>query len=93
MSSSHRLMVLLRSEMRGSGLDQKDIAGLAGISEKHLSEIANGHAVPRLSLVDQLLTALGRELVLITREATRSASDPVASQAIDDDSGERLSHA
>lgn len=67
--SSQQLAALIRAEIHGSGLDQKTVAGLAGVSVKHISEIVNGHTVPSLDLVDRLLTALGQELVLITRVA------------------------
>lgn len=87
-----QLAALIRAEIRGSGLDQKTVARLAGVSEKHVSEIVNGHVVPSLDLVDRILAVVGRELVLLTRVATRPTSEPVASQAKGADSVERFSH-
>lgn len=91
--SRDRLAALIRAEIRASALSQVAAARLVGVSEKHLSEIVNGHTTPSLDMVDRILAALGRELVLLTGVATRPTPEPVASQAIDDDSGERSIHA
>lgn len=80
--SRERLTALIRTEVRGSHLTQRRVAGLAEISEKHLSEILNGHTLPSLDVADRILAVLGRELVLVSRVAMRPARRAVASQAI-----------
>jgi transcriptional regulator with XRE-family HTH domain len=90
--SRDRLAALIRGEVRATGLAQRNIAALAGITEKHLSEIINGHTVPSLDVVDRILAAVGRELVLVADWCPVAGvpagppAGPVASQAKDADS-------
>ena len=58
---------LLWAEVKSSGLRQVEIAAQAGITQKHLSQIMRGHLTGGLDVIDAILAACGRELVLSTR--------------------------
>jgi hypothetical protein len=58
---------LLFAEVKSSGMRQVEVASAAGITEKHLSQIMRGHITGGLDVIDAILAACGRELVLSTR--------------------------
>lgn len=70
--SSGHLASLIWSEIAASNLTQASVAAMVGITPKHLTQIVRGHAGASLDLVDRLLAALGRELVLSTRVRTEA---------------------
>jgi len=72
MSSRDALAALVWAEIAATGHSQADIAGMAGITQKHLSQIVNGHS-GSLHTIDRVLAVLGRELVLSTRVPTEAA--------------------
>lgn len=57
---------LLWLEIRASGMRQLEVAAEAGITEKHLSQILNLKCGASPDIVDRILAALGRRLVLAT---------------------------
>jgi plasmid maintenance system antidote protein VapI len=67
MGSSDALASLVWAEVAASGCRQAEVCRAVGISQKHLSEMVNGRAGMSLDLVDRVLAAVGRELVLSTR--------------------------
>jgi len=74
------MQALLWAEVRTSGLRQVEVAAGAGITEKHLSQILRGHITGSLDVIDAILAACGRELVISTRvqpirEATQDGAD------------------
>ncbi|MFN2320679.1 MAG: type II toxin-antitoxin system Y4mF family antitoxin [Dermatophilaceae bacterium] len=60
--------VARRKDLR---LRQRDLAELAGVSERFVRELEAGKPSVRLDAVDKVLAALGLELVLRVREAGR----------------------
>lgn len=66
MTSREALARLIRAEIDAGGWRQHEIAREAGITEKHLSQIVNLKAGASLDLVDRVLAACGRRLVLAT---------------------------
>lgn len=69
MSTRQALQDLLWREIRVSGMRQVEVAGEAGITEKHLSQILHGKVGANPDVVDRILSALGRRLVLGTAVA------------------------
>ncbi len=67
MGSREEMTALMWAEVQASGLRQVEIATNAGITEKHLSQIMRGHVTGSLDVLDAVLAACGRELVLATR--------------------------
>jgi plasmid maintenance system antidote protein VapI len=63
------------SEIAASGRTQQGVAEAVGITPKHLSGMVRGHNGMGLDLVDALLAALGRELVLSTRVRTEAPDE------------------
>lgn len=64
--SDGELRELLWSEIVATGLRQADVCAIVGISQKHLSTTLKGHNGMSLAVVDQVLAALNRKLVLTT---------------------------
>ncbi len=55
---------LVRREIDQADVSQKDIAATVGCSQKHLSEMLNGHAVMSEAWTNRILALLGRRLVV-----------------------------
>lgn len=55
---------LLRQRRLAHGVSQRDLALRAGTRQATISRIENGHEVPTVDRLDQLLTALGERLAL-----------------------------
>lgn len=66
MTSREALARLIRAEIDAGDWRQYEVATEAGITEKHLSQIVNLKAGVSLNLVDQILAACGRRLILAT---------------------------
>ena len=66
LSSRDGLAQLIWSEIAGSGQRQCDVARVVGITEKHLSRTVQGRAGMQLDMVDRVLAACRRRLVLST---------------------------
>jgi transcriptional regulator with XRE-family HTH domain len=60
------LAALVRAEIEASGRRQYEVAAAAGITVKHLSRFMCGHDGMSLDLVDAVLDACDRRLVLAT---------------------------
>lgn len=65
-STREALAELIWLEIRASGMRQQQVACEAGITEKHLSQILNLKCGASPDVVDRILGALGRRLVLAT---------------------------
>jgi transcriptional regulator with XRE-family HTH domain len=74
---------LLRQRRRAHGLSQRELALRAGTRQATISRIENGHEVPTVQRLDQLLTVLGERLELraVPLDAERPADDVHADQA------------
>lgn len=74
---------LLRERRRAHGLSQTELAIRAGTRQATISRIENGHEVPTVDRLDQLLTALGERLELrsVQLDAERPASELHADRA------------
>lgn len=74
---------LLRKRRRAHGLSQQALAIRAGTRQATISRIENGHEVPTVERLNQLLMALGERLELsaVPLDAERLASDVDADQA------------
>jgi hypothetical protein len=74
-STAEVLAALVRAEVEASGRRQYEIAATVGITPKHLSQFLVGHSGMSLDLVDKVLDACDRRLVLATvpAEATWKA--------------------
>jgi transcriptional regulator with XRE-family HTH domain len=57
---------LLRQRRRAHGLSQRELAIRAGTRQATVSRIENGHEVPTVQRLEQLLTVLGEQLVMGT---------------------------
>jgi len=68
---------LLRERRRAHGLSQHELAIRAGTRQATISRIENGHEVPTVKRLDQLLTVLGERLELraVPLDAERPARD------------------
>ena len=64
--SRDALARLIWAEIAGSGQQQQDVAATVGITQKHLSQTINGRCGMQLDMVDRVLAACGRRLVLAT---------------------------
>jgi hypothetical protein len=64
--SRDALARLIWAEIAGSGQQQQDVAVTVGITQKHLSQTINGRCGMQLDMVDRVLAACGRRLVLAT---------------------------
>lgn len=64
----------LRAQIRAArcsqGLSQLALGELVGLAQKHISEIENGHVVPRFDTLLDLLRALGLDMVVVPRSLT-----------------------
>lgn len=56
--------ILVRRRRRAHGLSQRELALRAGTRQATVSRIENGHEIPTVQRLDQLLTALGERLEL-----------------------------
>ncbi|MBS3939705.1 MAG: helix-turn-helix transcriptional regulator [Actinobacteria bacterium] len=74
---------LLRERRRAHGLSQDQLAIRAGTRQATISRIENGHEIPTVDRLDQLLTALGErlELAAVPLDPERPAGDIQADQA------------
>lgn len=75
MNSRDALARLLWAEIKTSGQRQVEVAAAAGITEKHLSQILHLKVGANPDIVDQVLAACGRRLVLATEPITET-EDP-----------------
>lgn len=76
MSSREALAALIRAEIAASGLSQARLAARAVVTPKHMSQVVNGQS-GSLEVLDRILAALGRDLVVATRVRTKvSDVDP-----------------
>ena len=68
---------LLRQRRRAHGVSQRELALRAGTRQATISRIENGHEVPTVERLDQLLIALGERLELraIPLEAERPLAE------------------
>lgn len=68
---------LLRQRRHAHGLSQRELAIRAGTRQATISRIENGHEVPTVHRLDQLLTALGERLEVraVPLDAERPTSD------------------
>jgi len=74
-SSRDALARLIWAEIAGSGQQQQDVAAAVGISQKHLSQTINGRTGMQLDMVDRVLAACGRRLVLATEVLPEGRAD------------------
>lgn len=74
---------LLRQRRRAHGLSQRELSIRAGTRQSTISRIENGHEVPTVERLNQLLVALGErlELLAVRLEAERPSSDVQADRA------------
>jgi transcriptional regulator with XRE-family HTH domain len=74
---------LLRERRLAHGLSQSEFAIRAGTRQATISRIENGHEIPTVQRLDQLLTALGERLELraVPLDAERPAGDLNADRA------------
>lgn len=74
---------LLRQRRRAHGVSQRELALRAGTRQATISRIENGHEVPTVERLGQLLIALGERLELraIPLEAERPLADVRADRA------------
>jgi transcriptional regulator with XRE-family HTH domain len=68
---------LLRQRRQAHGLSQRELAIRAGTRQATISRIENGHEIPTVQRLDELLTALGERLELraVPLDAERPADD------------------
>jgi transcriptional regulator with XRE-family HTH domain len=74
---------LLRERRRANGLSQSELAIRAGTRQATISRVENGHEIPTVHRLDQLLTALGERLELraVPLDAERPAGELHADRA------------
>jgi transcriptional regulator with XRE-family HTH domain len=74
---------LLRERRRSRGVSQHELAIRAGTRQATISRIENGHEMPTVPRLDQLLTALGDRLELraVPLDPEREAGDLLADRA------------
>lgn len=74
---------LLRARRRAHGLSQRDLATRAGTRQATISRIENGHEIPTVQRLDQLLMSLGERLELraIPLDTERGIGDLYADRA------------
>lgn len=74
---------LLRNRRLAAGVSQHDLALRAGTRQATISRIENGHEIPTVERLNQLLHALGERLVLtaVSLDAERPAGDVHADHA------------
>lgn len=74
---------LLRDSRRAHGLSQHELAIRAGTRQATISRIENGHEIPTVHRLDQLLAGLGERLELraVPLDAERPAGDVHADRA------------
>lgn len=70
LSSREALARLVWAEIASAGHRQQDMAETVGITPKHLSQIVNGRVGANPDIVDRILAACGRRLVLATEPIT-----------------------
>jgi plasmid maintenance system antidote protein VapI len=58
------LLDLVRAELDDAGWWQKDLAAAVGCTEKHMSQLLNGHVAMSEEWAVKILAALGRQLVV-----------------------------
>jgi uncharacterized protein len=75
---------LLRQRRRAHGLSQRELAIRAGTRQATISRIENGHEIPTVQRLDQLLAALGERLELraVPLDAERPVDDLRADRAM-----------
>lgn len=59
---------LVRQRRRANGMSQEELALLAGVGRRFVSELERGKAGVRLEKVDQLLRVFGKRLGVVDRE-------------------------
>lgn len=76
---------LLRRRRLAHGLSQRQLARRAGTRQATISRIENGHEIPTVDRLDQLLIALGERLELraVPLDPERSPTDVHADQSKD----------
>jgi transcriptional regulator with XRE-family HTH domain len=72
---------LLRERRRAHGLSQRELAIRAGTRQATISRLENGHEIPTVQRLGQLLTALGERLEL--RAVPLDAERPTGARTAD----------
>lgn len=62
---------VIRSARERNGLDQAELAALAGTSQAHVSRIERGHTSPSVETAARLLRVMGERLLLDGRPLPR----------------------
>lgn len=65
----------IRARRQALGIDQRSLAGIAGVSVHALSNLEGGTANPTLAVVNRVGAALGMELIWQVRAPTSSGAD------------------
>lgn len=65
--SLHQIASFVRERRRARGLNQQELAELAGVGQRFVSELERAKPTVRLSSVDQVLSVFGKELALADR--------------------------
>lgn len=75
--------MFLRARRRAHGLSQRELAIRAGTRQATISRIENGHEVPTVQRLDQLLMVLGERLELqaVPLDAERAGAEVDADRA------------
>lgn len=55
------------AELAAQGMHQRGLADLAGVSEKHVSGMLNGHKAISLAMLDRLGAALDVQFAIVIR--------------------------
>jgi HTH-type transcriptional regulator / antitoxin HipB len=71
--SSHQLGRLIQRFRQEKGLNQTELAHLAGQRQEMISKIETGHGGVKLATVFDVLAALGLEMTLESRSRSSSA--------------------
>lgn len=76
---------LLRQRRLAHGVSQRELALRAGTRQATISRIENGHEIPTVDRLDQLLTALGERLELraVALDPERPVTDVRADRSKD----------
>jgi hypothetical protein len=76
MTSREAIARLVWAEIAAAGYRQHDMAETVGITPKHLSQMVNVKVGANLDIVDRILAACGRRLVLATEPITEQPEVP-----------------
>jgi len=67
-SFATKLGQLVRQRRRANGMSQEELALLAGVGRRFVSELERGKASVRIETVDQVLRVFGKKLGVVNRE-------------------------